>query len=77
MSIDFDIKNAGTIEVGVGHDNDNEADYYVPSDKHVQEALSAMVQATERAMHDEAEQPVLYEPSQKYGPTEYLYLPIR
>jgi hypothetical protein len=48
----------------------------VPVDAHVQNALREMVQATWDAMQKDEDGAAKYEPSEKHGATEYLYLPL-
>jgi hypothetical protein len=45
-------------------------------DADVQGALREMVQATRDAMQKDEDGPAKYEPSEKHGSTEYLYLPL-
>ena len=77
MNLDFDLKNVTVTEFGVGRDDGNgQAFVAVPVDAPVQVALREMVQATLDAMHGDEDGPTKYEPSEKHGSTEYLYLPI-
>ena len=64
-------------EFGVGIDDGNEQAFVaVPVDADVQAALGEMVQATWDAMQGDEDGPAKYEPSEKHGSTEYLYLPV-
>jgi hypothetical protein len=77
MNLDFDIENVMVVEFGVGRDDSNEQTFVaVPADAKVQAALREMVQATWQAMQNREEGPSKYDPSEKYGDTEYLYLPL-
>lgn len=78
MRINFDFEQIDVTEFGVGRDfgNGDEPDFtFVPVDVGVQNALCAMAQLTWRFMQD-AGDPQLYEPSDKHGSVEYLYLPL-
>jgi hypothetical protein len=46
-------------------------------DSDVQAALREMVQATWDAMQEDEDGPARYEPSEKHGSTEYLYVPLQ
>lgn len=77
MTLDFDLDNVTVTEFGVGRDSGNGQTFVaVPVDKNVQGALREMVQATWDAMQRDEDGPSKYEPSEKHGGTEYLYLPI-
>ncbi len=77
MNINFDFENVETTEFGVGrYEGDKGTFYLVPVDGHVKVILKEMAQATIVAMEDLAENPTKYEPSEKYGSKEYLYLPL-
>jgi len=77
MKLDFDLGNVTVTEFGVGRDDGNRQSFVaVPVDADVQTALREMVQATWAAMQKDEEGPAKYEPSEKHGGTEYLYLPL-
>jgi len=77
MILDFDIGKVTVTEFGVGIDDGNGQTFVaVPVDVEVQAALREMVQATWDAMQRDGDGPAKYEPSEKHGSTEYLYLPL-
>lgn len=76
MRLEFDLGSVTVTEFGVGReDGDGQTFVAVPVDADVQDALREMVQATWDAMQD-VDEPAKYEPSEKHGSTEYLYLPL-
>lgn len=77
MKLEFDLGSVTVTEFGVGRDNgDAQTFVAVPVDADVQSALREMVQATWDAMRRHEDGPAKYEPSEKHGSTEYLYLPL-
>lgn len=77
MKLDFDLGKVTITEFGVGRDDGNGQTFVaVPVDADVQAALREMVQATWEAMQKYGDGPAKYEPSEKHGGTEYLYLPV-
>jgi ribosomal protein L12E/L44/L45/RPP1/RPP2 len=77
MNLEFDLSNVVLTEFGVGLDDGNGQTYVaVPVDASVQTALREMVQATWDAMQQVDDGPAKYQPSEKHGSTEYLYLPL-
>ncbi len=77
MKLEFDIENVTVTEFGVGRDDGNGQTFVtVPVDADVQAALREMVQATWDAMQNDGDGPAKYQPSEKHGSTEYLYLPL-
>lgn len=77
MNLEFDLNNVTLVEFGVGRDDGNgEAFVVVPVDAKVQTALREMTQATWQAMQQDKGGPTKYEPSDKHGSVEYLYLPL-
>lgn len=77
MKLEFDLANVTVTEFGVGRDDgDGQAFVAVPVDAEVQAALREMVQATWDAMQKVEDGPAAYEPSEKHGSTEYLYLTL-
>lgn len=79
MKLDFDIENVSATEFGVGRDDGNGQTFVsIPVDADVQNALREMVSATWQAMQQDIEAtPPRYEPADKHGGVEYLYLPLR
>ena len=77
MNLEFDLKSVTVTEFGVGRDDgDGQTFVAVPVDADVQAALREMVQATWDAMQKDQDGPAKYQPSEKHGSTEYLYLPV-
>lgn len=77
MKLEFDLESVTVAEFGVGRDDGNGQTFVaVPVDADVQGALREMVQATWDAMQKDEDGPAKYEPSEKHGGTEYLYLPL-
>ena len=77
MKLEFDLGSVTVTEFGLGRDDGNGQTFVVvPVDAGVQGALREMVQATWAAMQKDEEGPAKYEPSEKHGGTEYLYLPL-
>ena len=78
MKLEFDLGNVKVTEFGVGRDDGNGQTFVaVPVDVEVQGVLREMVQATWDAMQKDEDGPAKYEPSEKHGGTEYLYLPLK
>ena len=77
MKLEFDLNNVKLVEFGVGRDDGNGQNFFsVPVDTKVQTALREMAQATWQAMQLDDNGPTKYEPSDKHGSLEYLYLPL-
>ncbi|MEZ5660432.1 MAG: DUF4868 domain-containing protein [Burkholderiaceae bacterium] len=77
MKLAFDLNKVTFVEFGVGRDDDNgQAFVAVPVDAKVQTALREMSQATWWAMQQDEDGPRKYEPSDKHGSVEWLYLPL-
>jgi hypothetical protein len=77
MTLAFDLGNVTITEFGVGRDNGNGQTFVaVPVDSGVQTALRDMAQTTWNAMQRNEDGPAKYDPSEKHGSTEYLYLPL-
>lgn len=77
MNLAFDPNKVTLVEFGVGRDDGNgQAFVAVPVDAKVQTALREMTQATWQAMQQDEDGPTKYEPSDKHGSVEYLYLPL-
>lgn len=76
MKLEFDLANVEVTEFGIGREDDNGQDFVVvPVDAGVQQALHEMASLTWNSMKFEG-QPAKYEPSEKHGATENLYLPL-
>ena len=77
MKLEFDLSKVAVTEFGVGRDDDDgQAFVAVPVDAGVQAALREMVEATWATLQADEDGPAAYEPSEKHGATEYLYLPL-
>jgi hypothetical protein len=77
MNLEFDLGSVTVTEFGVGRDDGNGQTFVaVPVDADVQGTLREMVKATWDAMKKDGDGPAKYEPSEKHGSTEYLYLPL-
>lgn len=77
MNLAFDLDNITFVEFGIGRDDGNgQAFVAVPVDDNVQKALREMTQATWQAMQLDEDGPTKYEPSDKHGSMEWLYLPL-
>jgi hypothetical protein len=77
MNLAFDLEQVTVTEFGVGIDDGNGQTFVaVPVDAGVQTALREMVQVTWDAMQGDEGGPARYEPSEKHGSIEYLYLPV-
>jgi hypothetical protein len=76
MNLEFDLAQVKLTEFGVGRDDGSGQTFVaVPVDGNVQTALREMVLATWAAMQKDEHGPGKYEPSEKHGSIEYLYLP--
>lgn len=77
MDLEFDLASVQTTEFGVGRDSDGDRTFsLIPVDANVQTALREMVDETWRAMLDSTSTPGKYDPSEKHGGVEYVYLPL-
>lgn len=77
MSLDFDLVDVNTVEFGVGYNAGREEVFcFVPVDIDVQNALRDMTELTWRLMQEQRETLTEFEPSEKYGNTEYVFLPL-
>lgn len=77
MTLHFDLDEVRTVEFGVGLEVEHgQAFRLIPVDPGVQQALRRMAAATWAAMPASVDGPQQYEPSEKYGSTEYIYLPL-
>ncbi|MEJ8568625.1 Kiwa anti-phage protein KwaB-like domain-containing protein [Elongatibacter sediminis] len=77
MNLEFSVEDVKVTEFGVGiDDGDGQTFFSIPVDQDVQQALLEMVRSTWEMLERDEEGPTKYEPSEKHGSTEYLYLPI-
>jgi hypothetical protein len=77
MKLAFDLNQVTLVEFGVGReDGTGQSFVAVPVDAKVQTALREMTQATWQAMQQDDDGPTKYEPSDKHGSVEWLYLPL-
>lgn len=77
MKLEFDLGHVSVIEFGVGRDDGGGQSFVaVPVGADVQVALREIAQSTWGALQKDADGPTKYEPSEKHGRTEYLYLPL-
>ena len=77
MRLDFDLENVIVTEFGIGHHDGNDQTFVaVPIGADVQAALRDMAKTTWDAMQRHENGPSKYEPSEKHGSTEYLYVPV-
>lgn len=78
MKLNFEFQNIKTIEFGIGRDNrDGQAFSFVSADGNVQSALRDMAVDTWNVMQSLNTAPDRYEPSEKHGGCDYLYLPLK
>jgi len=78
MKLNVDLQNVSVTEFGVGLDEgDSQTFVSIPVDAGVQAALREMVGSTWDVMQRNEGDPAKYEPSEKHGGTEYLYLPLK
>ena len=77
MNLTFNLDNVHLVEFGVGRNNGNVTVFEaVPVDDKVQKALLDITQGTWEAMQQNTNEPAKYEPSDKHGGVEYLYIPL-
>lgn len=77
MKLEFDLNEIRMIEFGVGRDDHKGQTFCLAAvDGSVQQALTQMGNATWKAMQELTTEPPLYDPSEKYDGTEYVYLPL-
>lgn len=75
MKLEFDINQVDTTEFGVGLDNDEKPLFFaIPVDAKVKDTLGEMVRSTWAEVQGVEGGPREYEPSEKYGSIEYVYL---
>lgn len=77
MTLEFEFGNVSVTEFGVGIDDHESRFVAVPVDAGVQETLYDMLRATWSSLQESQDGPTAYEPSEKYGTTEYVYLPLQ
>ena len=77
MKLDFDVNHVRHTEFGVGRDDSGgQAFNTVAVDQSIQAALREMAGATIDSLERIGDEPAEYEPSERYGSTASLYLPI-
>ena len=77
MNLDFDKDNIRHTQFGIGRDaSGGQIFNAVAVDQKIQAVLLEMAKATVDGLERISDEPVRYEPSEKYGSTEHLYLPI-
>jgi hypothetical protein len=77
MNLAFDLTKITLVEFGVGRDDGNgQAFVAVPVDAKVQTALREMTQTTWQAMQQDEDGPTKFDPSDKHGSVEWLYLSL-
>jgi hypothetical protein len=77
--MNFNFNTITMTEFGIGRDDENGQNFImIPVDRGVQNALYEMVKETDAAMQRISgnENPIEYEPSEKFASMEYLYLPL-
>ena len=78
MKLEFGLDNVSVTEFGVGRDDGNGQTFVaVPVDADVQAALARDGAGDVGRDAKDEDGPTKYEPSEKHGSTEYLYLPRR
>jgi len=76
VDLNFDVEGIEATEFGVYRNGGNGVTcVVVPSDRQVKRALGEMVVATREEMGNGDVETTRYEPSEKYGSKEYLYVP--
>ena len=74
--IEFDFENVELTEFGVGREvNDDPQFVTIPVDADVQDALLEMAQVTQRLLQSYENDAEQYQPSEKHGSKEYLFVP--
>jgi len=77
VTLEFDLQNVIVTEFGVGRDDGHSTSFVaVPVNGEAQRILREMVVATWEALHKNVDHLAKYEPSEKHGNTECLYLPL-
>lgn len=77
MNLTFDRKQISATEFGVGRNHSGNPHFnFVRANKDVQNAISDMVSSTVQALENDSDEGRPYDPSEKFGGIEYLYLPL-
>ena len=77
MNLSFALDRIRSIEFGVGRDHQgSQAFDAVPTNASVQSILGDMAKATASRLEQLTTDPRRYDPSEKFGSNEYIYLPI-
>jgi Domain of unknown function (DUF4868) len=77
MNLQYDFSTTVTTEFGVGKDDGPQQKFFLMTvDADIQEALRDMALTTWNSMQSETHTPERYDPSEKHGGIEYLYLPL-
>ena len=77
MNLTFDREQISTTEFGVGRNHSGNPRFnFVRADKDVQNAINDMVSSTVQALENASDEGRSYDPSEKFGSIEYLYLPL-
>lgn len=77
MKVSFDFQDVTLTEFGVGRDGEKSDSFVlVPMDPDVQIVLQEMVISTRDEMNNIESDPAVYEPSEKHGSAEYVYLSL-
>jgi len=77
VNLDFDFNGIRVTEFGVGRDDGGGQSFCcVAVDGDVQAALREVTVVTWGAMRELSEDPPMYDPSEKYASSEYVYLPL-
>lgn len=74
MALNFNLGSVSSTEFGVGYEEDGDEKFsLIPVDTSVQDALKEMAEDTWDSMGGD-EDPDEYQPSEKYGSQEYIYI---
>jgi hypothetical protein len=77
MKLDFNLDQVKTVEFGVGLESGKEQSFkLVHTDADVQKALKEMAADTWGRLEGNEGEPAEYQPSEKFGSTEYVYLDL-
>lgn len=76
--LDFDQRDVRTTQFGIGRlDGDSRRYTLVPADGDVQEALRTMTSQTVRELKKKADSRSMFDPADKHGRREHLYVPLQ